>query len=114
MSPTISNAAWSGTALISACISRTSTMEVSSTTSKSHSSPVVAVPFEAAAFRVHLEQPVDGFGLEPGGFGHALGGAARRGTQQQAHALSGDDAQDRVDDGRLAYPGPAGDDEHLR
>ena len=41
----------------------------------------------AAAFRVHLEQPVDGFGLEPGGFGHALGGTARRGTQQQAHAL---------------------------
>src|ERR1700720_4396273 len=70
---------------------------------------VVAVPFEPAAFRVHLEQPVNGFGLEPGGFGHALGGTARRGTQQQAHALGGEDAQDRVDDGRLAYPGPAGD-----
>src|SRR5580704_12277583 len=76
--------------------------------------PVVGVPFEAAAFRVNLQQPVNGLGLKPGGFGHALGGTARRGTQQQAHAVSGEDAQDRVDDGRLAYPGPAGDDEHLR
>src|SRR6478736_1799976 len=113
MSPTISNAAWSGTALISACISRTSTMEVSSTTSKSHSSRLSVFRFEAAAFRVHLEQPVDGFGPEPGGFGHALGGTARRGTQQQARALSGEDAQDRVDNGSLAYPRPAGDDERL-
>jgi hypothetical protein len=40
--------------------------------------PVVGVPFEAAAFRVHLQQPVDGLGLEPGGFGHALGGTATR------------------------------------
>jgi hypothetical protein len=89
-------------------------MEVSSTTSKSHSSGLSLFRLKAAAFRVHLEQPVDGFGLEPGGFGHALGGTARRGTQQQAHALSGEDAQDRVDDRRLAYPGPAGDDEQLR
>jgi hypothetical protein len=36
--------------------------------------PVVGIPFEAAAFRVNLQQPVDGLGLEPGGFGHALGG----------------------------------------
>ena len=38
MSPTISSAALSGTAFISACISMTSTMEVSSTTSRSQSS----------------------------------------------------------------------------
>jgi hypothetical protein len=76
--------------------------------------PVVGIPFEAAAFQVNLQPPVDGLGLEPGGFGHALGGTARRGAQQQAHALGGEDAQDRVDDGRLAYPGPAGNDEHLR
>ena len=50
----------------------------------------------------------------PGGFGHALGGTARRGAQRQAHALGGEDAQDRVDDGRLAHTGSAGDDEDLR
>ena len=70
--------------------------------------------FEAAALRVDLEQPVNGLGLEPGRFGHALGGAAGRGAQQQAHALGGQDAQDRVDDGRLADTRAAGDDEHLR
>ena len=53
--------------------------------------PVVGIPFEAAAFQVNLQQPVDGLGLEPGGFGHALGGTARRGAQQQAHALCGQD-----------------------
>ena len=82
MSPTISSAAWSGTALISACISMTSTMEVSSTTSRSHSSGLSLSAFEAAALRVDLEQPVDGLGLEPGRFGHALGGTAGRGAQQ--------------------------------
>ena len=37
MSPTISRAAWSGTAFRSACISRTSTIDASSTTSRSQS-----------------------------------------------------------------------------
>ena len=31
---------------------------------------------------------MNGLGLELGGFGRALGGTARRGTQQQAHALA--------------------------
>ena len=75
---------------------------------------VVAAALEAAALGVDLEQPVDGLGLEPGRFGHALGGAAGRGAQQQAHALGGEDAQDRVDDGGLAHARPAGDDQHLR
>ena len=33
---------------------------------------------------------------------------------RQVHALGGEDAQDRVDDGRLAHARAAGDDEHLR
>ena len=57
---------------------------------------------------------MDGLGLEAGRFGHALGGPAGRGAQQQADALGGEDAQDRVDDGRLADARAAGDDEHLR
>ena len=74
---------------------------------------VVAAAFEPAALGIHFEQPVDGLGLEPGGFGHAFGGPARRGAQRQADALGGQDAQDRVDDGRLAHPGSAGDHEDL-
>ena len=74
---------------------------------------VVGVALEAAALGVDLEQPVDGLGLEPGRLGHALGGAAGRGAQQQLHALCREDAQDRLDDRGLADARPAGDDQHL-
>ena len=67
MSPTISSAAPSGTAFSSACISMTSTIEVSSMTSRSQSSGLSPSALEAAALGVDLEQPVDGLGLEPGG-----------------------------------------------
>ncbi len=83
MSPTISSAARSGTASSSACISRTSTIEVSSTTSRSQSSGLSAAALEAAGLGIDLEQPVDGLGLEAGGLGHALGGAAGRRAEQQ-------------------------------
>ena len=75
---------------------------------------VVAAAFEAAALRIDLEQPVNGLGLEPGGFRHPLGGAAGRCAEQQVHALGRQDAQDGVDDGRLADARPAGDDQDLR
>ena len=48
---------------------------------------------------------------EAGRLGHALGGAAGRRAKQQVHALGRENAQDRVDDGRLADAGPAGDDQ---
>ena len=70
--------------LQSACISITSTIEVSSTTSRSQSSGLSLAALEAAALGIDLQQPVDGLGLEPGRFGHALGGAAGRRAQQKA------------------------------
>ena len=83
MSPTISRAASSGTAFSSACISMTSTIEVSSTTRRSQSSGLLLVALEAARLGVDLEQPVDGLGLEAGRLGHALGGAAGGGAEQE-------------------------------
>ena len=50
MSPTISSAAASGTALSSDCISKTSTMETSSTTSRSHSSGVSSLRLKPKVF----------------------------------------------------------------
>src|SRR5438105_9500284 len=49
---------------------------------------VVVAALEAARLRVHLQQPMDGLGLEAGRLGHALGGAAGRSAQQQVGALS--------------------------
>ena len=56
----------SGSARSSARISGTSTIEVSSTTSRSHSSGFVLVALEAAGLGVGLQQAVDGPGLQPG------------------------------------------------
>ena len=75
---------------------------------------IVGVAFEAAALGVDLEQPVDGLGLEPGRLGHALGGPAGGRAEQQVDALCGQNAQDRVDDRRLAHARAAGDDQDLR
>ena len=50
MSPTISSAALSGTAFSSACISMTSTIEVSSMTSRSHSSGLSALRLKPPPF----------------------------------------------------------------
>src|SRR5580704_14112180 len=112
MSPTMRRALLSGTAFSSACISMTSTIEVSSTTSRSHR--VVHIAFEAAALRVCLEQPMNRLGLKAGGLGHALGCAAGRGAKEQVDALRSENAQDRIDEGRLADSWAAGNDEHLR
>src|SRR5580692_4325850 len=53
-------------------------------------------------------------GLKAGGLGHALGCAAGRGAKEQVDALRSENAQDRIDEGRLADSWAAGNDEHLR
>ena len=49
---------------------------------------VVLVRAEAARLRVDLQQPVDGLGLQAGGFGQPLGRPSGRGAQQQAEPLA--------------------------
>ena len=74
---------------------------------------IVLVALESAALADRLPA-ADGWSWPHAGrLGHPLGGAAGRRAEQQLHVLGGQDAQDRVDDGRLADAGPAGDDQHL-
>src|SRR6187200_361691 len=94
---------------MSACISITSTMDASSTTSRLQSSGLSS----PLAFDVDFEQPVDGLGLEAGRLGYSLGRAARRCTQQKLSALRRKDAQDRSDNCGLANARTAGHDQHL-
>ena len=75
---------------------------------------VLRVAPEPAIPGVDLEQAVDRLRLEPGGLAHPLGGAPGRRAQQDIDALGGQDAQDRVDDRRLADARSAGDDGNLR
>jgi len=77
MSPTIKRADLSGTALMSDCISMTSTIEASSTTSRGAVERIVFAALEAAPLGVNLQQPVDRPGLKTGRLGHALGGRGR-------------------------------------
>ena len=74
---------------------------------------IVRVALEAAALGVDLQQAMDGLGLDARRLGHALGGAAGRRAKQQLHALGREDAQDRIDDRRLADARAAGDHQHL-
>jgi hypothetical protein len=56
---------------------------------------VVVAALEATTLGLNLQEPVDGFGIEAGRLGHALGGAAGRGTEQKARPLGRQNAQDR-------------------
>ena len=49
----------------------------------------------------------------PVGLRHPFGGTTGRRAEHHSHALGGQDAQDGVDDGRLAHARPAGDDHGL-
>src|SRR5438094_892343 len=91
MSPTIKRPAGSSKALRSACISRTSTIEVSVGDQQVAGERVIRAAFETIPLGVDLEQPVDRLGLEAGRLGHALGGAAGRRTEQEPHPLRGKD-----------------------
>ena len=70
---------------------------------------IIGVALEAALLGIGFEQPMDGLRLHAGLFGHALGGAAGRGGEQELRSLGGEDAQDRVEKRRLADAGAAGD-----
>ena len=67
----------------SACISGTSTIDASSTTSRSPSSGMPLVAAEAAVARVHFEQAMDRARLEAGDLGQPLRRAAGRRAEQQ-------------------------------
>jgi len=50
---------------------------------------VIAAAFEPSCLGIHLEQPVNRLGLEPGRFGHAFGGSTGWCAQRQGHPLGG-------------------------
>ena len=60
------------------------------------------------------EQTVNGFGLALRRFGQALGGPPGRRTEEDAQPFLFGQADDGLDDSRLARPGTAGDDRHAR
>ena len=55
--------------------------------------------------RVNLQQAVDGLGLDPGLLGHALGRASCGSRQRHPDALGDEQAQDRIEQRRLADTG---------
>ena len=57
---------------------------------------------------------MDGFRLDARLLRHAFGGASGRRAEQDFHALGGEDAQDSVEQRRLADSGPAGDHHEFR
>jgi hypothetical protein len=69
---------------------------------------------EAAALGVGLQQAMDRPRLEAGGLRQPLGRPSSRRREQHPHSLRRQDAQDRLDDRRLAHPRPAGDHKQLR
>ena len=101
------------TALSSWFASGTSTIEHSSTTSRSHSSGDSCVALELPVGRIDLKQPVDRLGLQPGRLRQPLGGPPGRRAQQRLHLLGAQDGQDRIDQCRLADARAAGDDQQL-
>ena len=75
---------------------------------------VLAIAFEPAGPGIDLEQAMDGLRFETGGLAHPLRGPPGRSAKQVFHALGRQDAQDRVDDRRLADARPAGNHRDLR
>ena len=91
-----------GTAFMSACISMTSTMEALVHDQQVALERIVVTALEPAGLRVGFEQPVDGASLKSGRFGHAFGSPASGRAEQNLHAFRCENAQNRIDDGRLA------------
>ena len=106
-SPTSSRCAPGGTALTSLLARITSTIEVSSTTTRSASSGCVGVEGGVAA-RAQLQQPVDGGRFVAGQFGEPLGGPAGGGGQHDLGALGPGQLHHRADGERLPAAGAAG------
>jgi hypothetical protein len=76
--------------------------------------PVIFVAAEATVRGIGLQEPVDGLRLQPGALRQPLRRTAGRSRKRDPHALDAEDLQDRVNQGGLADPGAAADDEHLR
>src|ERR1700692_4280650 len=92
----------------------TSTMEVSSTTRKSQSSGLSPFRLKPPPFGSTSSSRWMVLASNPVASVMRLAARPVGAHSNRLTPFSGEDAQDRVDDGRLAYPGPAGDDEHLR
>ena len=113
MSPTMSSAALSGTALNSACMSGTSTMEASSTTRRSQSRALPSLRLKPPALGSTSSSRWIVLASNP--VASVIRLAARPVGAQSSilDALDAENAQDRLDDGGLADARPAGDDERL-
>ena len=87
MSPTISSAASSGTALNQSLHQHDVDHGGLVDDQQIAFERIVGVALEAATLGVDFKQAVNGLGLEAGGLGHALGGSAGRRAEQQVDAL---------------------------
>jgi len=74
---------------------------------------IVTVAFEGKNFGIKFEQAVDGFGLQPGRFGKALGRSACGRTKDNAGILGSNDAQNTVDQGGFTDTGSTCNDQDL-
>ena len=75
---------------------------------------IVGVAFEPSALGIDFQEPVDRLGLDARRLGHPLGRSAGRRAEEQSHVFSGEDLEDRIDDGRLTDTRPPGDHQSLR
>ena len=75
---------------------------------------VLGVALEPAMHGIDLEQAMDGLRLDAGLLRHPFGGASGRRAEQDFHALGGENAQDGVEQRRLADAGAAGDHREFR
>ena len=114
MSPTISRVAVSGTAASSGSHQHDVDHEGFVDDQQTAVERSVRITPEAAGGGVDLEQPVDCPGLLPGGLAQSSGGAAGRRAQDELDAFGGQDAQDGVDQRRLAHARSSRDDDGLR
>ena len=75
---------------------------------------ILGVALEPAVHGIDLEQTMDGLRLDAGLFRHPFGCAPGRRAEQDFHALGGENAQNGVEQSRLADAGAAGDDRDFR
>ena len=74
---------------------------------------IVGAAAKAAGLGIDFQQAVDGLRLDAGLFGHAFRGASGRRGEQNFRSLGGENAQNRVEQGRLADARAAGDHHRL-
>ena len=73
----------------------------------------ILLALELACCRIHLQQSVDGLGLQARRLRQPLGSASSGSAQQGVDLLGAQDRQDGIDQRRLAHSRAAGDDEQL-